>query len=403
MADLPEEPENDYSALLAAFERDVIQYPFASSAAPIGIIASFLASRMNAALGYPSTSADVLVSGGSVANIVWLAAMRFKMGGGSYVKEKGFLGMAKEGWEASKPMVVYTSTEGHRNPLHPEAIELLGIGSSYLRKIPVIPSTFQLSIPHVQRQIAADRLAGLRPVCVVASAGTVNTGAIDNLDEIANVCECEGLWFHIDWSYDAPAVIVDGLKGLYKGMERADSLVVDQHKWFYVPIDCGCSLVKSPVILRQTFSLVPLYHMTDRALPWFSEFSIELTLPFRAAKLWLTIQSFGRQGYLPSGGANLEEINRLQDAIADLVHSDGRCFLATTMFPVESLGTRPGASPWRSCPETPTRLTALRACIVNFRVTDVDLEALLDVVCECGERAWNEIAGVGPQVYARTD
>ncbi|KXS12325.1 PLP-dependent transferase [Gonapodya prolifera JEL478] len=465
MADLPDEPVGDTSALLAAFERDVVGYPMGNGSAkffgwvnsppaPVGILADFLASGMNPSvaggdhsatyvehgvlkwmkemLGYPSTSAGVLVSGGSVANIVCLAAMRFKMGGGTELRQKGFLGLAREGGEWSKPMVVYTSTEGHS--CIQKAIELLGIGSSYLRKIPTVPGTFQLSIPHLLTQIESDRCDGLRPVCVAASAGTVNTGAIDDLDQLANVCEKEGMWFHVDGSFGAAGVLVDELKHLYKGMERADSLAVDQHKWLYVPIDCGCALVKDPLVLRQSFSLLPPYLLSDRSLPWFSEFTIEQTRPFRAAKLWLAIQSLGRNGYaeyigrdirmarelrnrirnrgrvlevvaegplsvtcfryIPASGDRepaLEQLNQLQDTIADLLQKDGRCFLTPTTFPVESLEAQVASLNMGSsdvAESTGVKVKALRACIVNYRVTEEDLDTLLAVVCECGEVAW---------------
>ncbi|KAJ3328956.1 hypothetical protein HDU93_001195, partial [Gonapodya sp. JEL0774] len=284
---------------------------------PIGILGDFLASALNPSvaggdhaatyvehgvlkwmkeiIGYPSEAGAVLVSGGSVANIVCLSAMRFKTCGGAQLREKGMLGLASEKLEYAKPVVVYTSTEGHS--CIQKAIELLGIGSSYLRKIPVTPGTFQLSIPHLRAQIQADRAANLRPICVVASAGTVNTGAIDELNELANICEEESLWMHVDASYGGVAVMVDEVKGLYKGLERADSVAMDQHKWLYVPIDCGSALVKDASILRQTFSLLPPYLMSDRSLPWFSEFTVEQTRSFRAAKLWLAIQSVGRSGY----------------------------------------------------------------------------------------------------------
>src|SRR6185369_12120183 len=126
------------------------------------------------------------------------------------------------------PMIVYTSTQGHG--CIQKAIEILGFGSDNLRKIPV-DSDFRMDVAALKQQIAADRAAGLRPVCVAASAGTVNTGAIDPLEAIADLCAAEQLWFHIDGAYGGVGVLAEQTAGLYAGMERADSLAIDPHKW----------------------------------------------------------------------------------------------------------------------------------------------------------------------------
>src|SRR5262249_52882540 len=130
-----------------------------------------------------------------------------------------------------------------------------------------------------------------------ATAGTVNTGAIDPLAEIADFCRAEGLWFHVDGAYGGFGVLADEVAPFYAGMERADSLAVDPHKWLYVPVECGCALVRDRQAMRDAFSLVPPYLRDDAAFPWFSEFGIQQTRGFRALKLWLLLQQAGRRGY----------------------------------------------------------------------------------------------------------
>src|SRR5262249_46817128 len=167
----------------------------------------------------------------------------------------------------SAPMVIYTSTQGHS--CIQKAVELLGFGSDYLRKIPVA-ADFCMDVAALEAQIKADREAGLRPVCVVANAGTVNTGVIDPLTQIADLCQREGLWFHVDGAYGGFGILAEQTDGLYTGIERADSLAIDPHKWLYVPVECGCAIVRDAQAMRNTFSLVPPYLRDDRALPWFS-------------------------------------------------------------------------------------------------------------------------------------
>ena len=148
-----------------------------------------------------------------------------------------------------------------------------------------------------EAQIAADRAAGLRPVCVVASAGTVNTGRIDPLDAIADLCQREDLWLHVDGAYGGFGILAEQTAGLYKGIERADSLAVDPHKWLYLPVECGCAIVRDAEAMRDTFSLVPPYLRDDNALPWFAEFGVQQSRGFKALKLWMTIQQVGVDGY----------------------------------------------------------------------------------------------------------
>lgn len=346
-------------------------------------------------IGFPAGSGGVLTSGGSVANLIGLAVMRHVKAAGA-MRADGFAGEP-----VGAPMIVYTSAQGHS--CIQKAVELLGMGANYLRRIPTDPE-FRLDVDALRAQIALDRAAGLRPVCVAASAGTVNTGAIDPLNDIADLCAAEDLWFHVDGAYGGVGILGEGMAGHYRGIERADSLAVDPHKWLYMPIECGCALVRDAGAMRDTFSLVPPYLRDDRALPWFAEFGIQQSRGFKALKLWLTLQQVGERGYRdlitrdialshmlrakirarpdfeliaagplsiccfvyrPTGeidGPGLDSLNR---EILAAVQEEGRAFLTAT-----ELNGR----------------FVLRACIVNFRTTETDLDLLLDTIAEAGER-----------------
>ena len=409
--------------VLEAVANSVLPYPMGnasprffawvnSPAAPLGVLAELLAAGMNASVaggdhaatyvehgvlgwlkqlvGYPAGSGAILVSGGSMANLVGLAVMRFVQAQGQ-IRAHGLAGEAA-------PMVVYTSTQGHS--CLEKAVELLDIGHDYLRKI-AVDADYRMDVDQLRAAIAADRAAGLRPVCVAASAGTVNTGAIDPLDAIADLCAAEGLWFHVDGAYGGVGVLARQTGGQYAGMDRADSLAIDPHKWMYVPVECGCAFVRDAQALRNTFSLVPPYLRDDNSLPWFSEFGPQQTRGFRALKLWMVMQQIGVQGYrelisrdialaralqvkirtrddfeliaagplsvtcfryAPPGVDDLDALNR---RLLDIVQREGQVFLTSTQLD--------------------GRLV-LRACIVNFRTSEADLDFLLDMLAEAGQR-----------------
>lgn len=413
----------DPEEILERFASGVLPYPMGnvsprffawvnSPPAPLGVLAELLAAAMNSSVaggdhaatyvehavlgwlktmfGYPASSGGLLTSGGSVANLIGLAVMRSVKAQGD-VRAQGLRG------EAS-PMIVYASTEAHS--CIEKAIELLGMGHAFLRKCPV-DDDYRLDVNRLAARIAADREAGLRPVCVVATAGTVNAGAIDPLNDIADLCAREDLWLHVDGAYGAFGILADQAGHLYAGLERADSIAADPHKWLYVPVECGCTLVRDAQALRNTFSLVPPYLRDEKALPWFSEFGIQQTRGFNALKLWMVLQQVGESGYrrlitrdvalagalqarlrarrdfellgagplsitcfryAPAGAGDLDGLNR---DLLEVVKREGQVFLTST--------------------EIRGRL-ALRACIINFRTTEADLDRLLDVVAEAGER-----------------
>ena len=317
----------DPEALLTVVRHQVFTHPMGnghprffgwvnSPPQPIGIVGDLLASALDPScaggdhaaiylehtalrwlmelVGYPTEgAAGVLLSGGSMASLTALTVARHRALErlGRDVRAHGLQG-------AGPPLVVYQSTEGHSSLR--KSVELLGLGSENLRMVPAGPDC-RMRVPALREAIAADRAAGRHPFCVAASAGTVATGAVDPLDEIAEVCATDDLWFHVDGAYGGFGVLDPGAAPRFRGMERADSLALDPHKWLSVPVECGALLVREGAAMRAAFSLIPAYLRTEPeqgigGLPWFSEFGFQQTRGFRALKLWLVLAASGRDG-----------------------------------------------------------------------------------------------------------
>jgi glutamate/tyrosine decarboxylase-like PLP-dependent enzyme len=302
------------------------------------------------------------------------------------------------------------SEEGHS--CLRKAAELLGLGTAGVRTI-AVNDRFQMDVTALAKAVQSDRASGHRPFCVAASTGTVNTGAIDPLDELADFCAREELWLHVDGAYGALGVLLPELAPCYSGMARVDSLALDPHKWLSVPVECGCALVRDGRLLREAFSLVPPYLRTEEGkgfggLPWFSEYGFQQTRGFRALKLWMVLQHTGRAGlaalvarhvalarYLASvidAAADLERLapvelsmvcfryapaelhgedttlNALNKAIMERVQAGGEAFLSGTVLRGQF---------------------ALRACILHYATTEEDIAALIQVVRGV---AWQELA-----------
>ncbi|MGH6718009.1 MAG: pyridoxal phosphate-dependent decarboxylase family protein [Alphaproteobacteria bacterium] len=245
-------------------------------------------------IGYPTDGTiGLLVGGGSMANLTALGVARFAAAraAGWNVREQGLQG-------GREPLVVYASDEAHS--CIRKSIELLGIGTDNLRPIPT-GADGRLPVAELARAIAADRAAGRRPACVVASAGTVNTGAIDPLGALADLCRAEGLWLHVDGAYGAFGRVDPAVAPLYAGLERADSVALDPHKWLSVPIGCGAVLVRDGETQRAAFTLVPPYldsaKVPDPDNPrWTMEYGFTLTSQLRAVKLYAALAHMGRAG-----------------------------------------------------------------------------------------------------------
>jgi glutamate/tyrosine decarboxylase-like PLP-dependent enzyme len=279
------EAGQEVEAILDEFDRHVAPYPFGQGhprywgfvnppPTPIGIFAEALAASMNSTcaggnhaayyverqvvhwfkriVGFPDGGMGLLVSGGSMATLTGLAVARHTRVGVD-VRAEGVQG-------CDGRLVVYMSQEGHS--CIRKAVELLGLGSNAIRTIPV-DDRYRRRVADLEAAIRQDRDEGRRPVAVCACAGTVNTGAIDPLREIAEVCRRHDVWLHVDGSYGGPAILTGRYRPELEDMALADSLALDRHKWLYVPIEAGLALVRDGAALRDTFSLVPPYIRTE--------------------------------------------------------------------------------------------------------------------------------------------
>ncbi len=345
-------------------------------------------------LGYPCPpGGGLLTSGASLATITALAAARYRAA-------------AADGWDVRAdgltgrpPFVLYVSAEGHS--CLRKAAELLGIGTRGVRVVPA-DEEFRMDLAALRGSLARDRAAGLRPFCVAATAGTVNSGAIDPLDELADIAADQGLWLHVDGAYGALGAADPAIAPRYAGMARADSLALDPHKWLGVPVDCGCLLVREPLALREAFSLVPPYLRDASASGpgWFSEYGPEQTRPFRALRAWATMAYLGRSGIT----ALVARAVALARTLAEMVDgADDLDRLAPAVLSIVAFRFRPAGRTDRQVDAineaippavqrrgraflTGTRLArpALRACLIHPDTTADDLAILLDEVRAAG-------------------
>ncbi len=346
---LPEEAAA-FDELVATILRDVLPHPMGNGhpaffgwvnppPSSAGILASLAAAAMNPSVvsgdhadvhleravvrwlaelvGFPhAPGAGLLTSGASAATIVCLAAARERAldAAGHDVRRGGLAGAPR--------LVAYVPAEAHS--CVQRALELLGFGSGAMREVPLDGG--RLDADGLNASIAADRERGFVPALVVGSAGTVNAGVIDPLDALADLAGTEGLWFHVDGAYGAFGALDPAIADRYRGMERADSLVLDPHKWLGVPVDAGCALVRRGDDLRDAFSLIPPYlrHHSADPIGTFAEHGFEQTRPFRALKTWATVAALGRSGIT----AHVARTNRLARGLATLVEREPELELA---------------------------------------------------------------------------
>jgi aromatic-L-amino-acid decarboxylase len=351
-------------------------------------------------VGYPAGCGGLLVSGGNAANLIGLvAARRARLGPAA--SEHG-LGGAR--------LAVYASQQTHG--WLAKAVDLTGLGRSAIRWI-ATDGEQRLDLAALAARIAADRAAGVQPLMAVGSAGTVGTGAVDPLPALAALCREQGLWFHVDGAYGAPAAcLLDGpdaavlgsARADLPGLREADSLALDPHKWLYAPIEAGCVLVRDARHLRDAFEHKPAYYgdTADDEGPNFHELGPQNTRGFRALKVWLALRMAGRDGYRrliaddialarhlaarlratpgiepltqrlsivsfryrPAGVHDEARLDALNRALLARLQRDGRAFLS---------------------PAVVDGHYALRACIVNFHTERADVEALPGLVVELGE------------------
>ena len=340
-------------------------------------------------VGLPPGSGGLLVSGGSMANLVALAAAR----------EAKLPGTRRRGVRAAaRQPAVYASTEAHS--CIRRAVELLGLGTDALRLVPV-DGEYRMDVTALRGMLAADRAAGLEPICVVASAGTVNTGVVDAIAEVADAAQEHGCWFHVDGAYGAVGAALPELAGRYRGMDRADSVAMDPHKWLYVPYEAGATLVRDPASLRVMFAHRAEYLALEEESylegpVWISDLGPQLTREFRALKVWAVMQAVGLEQYralwrsdiavareivrlagrhprlevlgpsdlscfcvryLPERG----DANAFNRALLDRIHRDGRMFISGTTLDGKFV---------------------LRGCVTNFRSTLADAKVCVETIAE---------------------
>jgi len=263
-------------------------------------------------LGYPESASGVLTSGCSAANIIGLTVAR---------NAKASFDIRRKGIQcATQKMVLYASGEIHSSIQ--KGVELLGLGSEALHLLP-INDYFQMDLETLKAAITKDREDGYMPFCVVGAAGTTNTGSIDNLDALADLCQQEKMWFHVDGAFGAWAALAPKARNRVVGIERADSLALDLHKWMYMPYEIGCILVRHEEQHRKAFSLTPEYlahgdgrmGLTGCDLPWFSDYGFQLSRGFRALKAWISLKEHGSRKYARIVQQNIDQAHYLGELV----------------------------------------------------------------------------------------
>lgn len=401
-----------------------------AAAAPIGVLADFLAAAVNPnvgaftlspmateieaqtirwiadLIGYPRTCGGLLVSGGNMANFVCFLAAR---------KAKAAWPLQSEGLAAGNTqLVAYVSKETHT--WIDKAADLFGLGANAVRWIEVNAKQ-EMDIVDLEQQICADRAAGLLPFLVVGTAGTTSTGAVDPLPAIAALCQQYDLWFHVDGAYGAPAAVLPNATPELLGLRLADSIALDPHKWLYSPLEAGCALVRNPDHLVETFSHHPTYYNFDGLQEEppinYYAFGMQNSRGFRALKVWLALRQVGRAGYIQMIGDDILLARALFDTIAaqsELEAVTQHLSITTFRFVPADLPPEPAVvEPYLNILNeailnrlqtsgaafVSNALVAgkylLRACIVNFRTTLADVEALPPLVIDLGRSLDQEL------------
>ena len=378
---------------------------------PVGMLAEMLAAGLNANLGgrdqapieleqqvvqwvrelfgFPETASGLFVTGTSMANLIGVLIARTSMLGG---------GVRQQGIAAGQRLAAYASASAHISIA--KALDIAGIGSDALRMIPV-NDDYQMDVAALDRAIAADRVAGMTPFFIAGTAGSVDVGAIDPLAALAEIARREGIWFHVDGAYGALGMLAADIAPRLRGMELADSIAFDFHKWGQVPYDAGFVLVRDGALHRSTFAAPAAYLKREArgmaaGSPWPCDYGPDLSRGFRALKTWFTIQVYGAEklGRVISNTCALAQhmkrrieaeaalellapvaLNivcyRYRSVDADRVNADIVVALQESGIAAPSTTTINGS-------------LAIRAAIVNHRTNASDIDALIDATLAFG-------------------
>src|SRR5687767_969031 len=284
-------------------------------------------------LGLPAEFSGHINDTASVSSFLALAAARERLG--LEVRERGLAGRPEV-----PPLRVYASEHAHSSI--DKALIALGLGLDSLVHVPADPS-FRLDPDALQAAVGRDRAAGRRPMAVVATVGTTSTTSVDPVEAVVEIAAAEGLWLHVDAAYAGPAALCPEMRHHFAGWERADSIVVNPHKWLFVPVDCSLLLMRDEELLRRTFSLVPEYlRTTDGAARNLMDLGIQLGRRFRALKLWMVLRAFGAEGLR----ARIREHCRLARKLASWIEAEPGFELAAPVpFSTVCFRWRSGRSP----------------------------------------------------------
>ncbi|TCK72072.1 pyridoxal phosphate-dependent decarboxylase family protein [Acidipila rosea] len=260
-------------------------------------------------MGMPQGTSGLLTSGGTMANLIGLAVARHAKAGFD-IRKDGLQGV-------SARLTVYCSAETHM--WAQKSMELLGLGSRSLRRI-AVDAESRIDIAGLRKQIAQDKVAGLHPIAVIGNAGTVNTGSVDDLIALRQLCDEAALWLHVDGAFGALLKLSPKYRHLVRGAELADSLAFDLHKWMYLPFEVGCVLVRDAEMHRAAFATPASYlEGAERGMlaggMTFSDRGIELTRGFKALKVWMSLKAHGVDAYTALIEQNMEQAAHLADRV----------------------------------------------------------------------------------------
>jgi glutamate/tyrosine decarboxylase-like PLP-dependent enzyme len=328
---------------------------------------------------FPKESGGIITSGGSMANLTALAVARDK-----YLGNKA----RTEGLQSvTSPMILYTSEEVHNSV--DKAAAILGLGLNNVHHIPC-DDNFQIRIDLLKESVLRDRSEGLSPFCVVGSAGTVKTGAIDPLDELADFCNEENLWFHIDGAFGALAIISSRLRTQLLPAGRANSLSLDPHKLLFNPLEAGCVLVRDAEDLRSSYSHTPSYlsMVSDPDFLNYAEYGPQLSRSFKALKVWWSLRTYGRKAYANAiehvfdlASYMGEQIKAVPDLeLSASVVFNVVCFRCTNLSDSQNERVLARLVTEGTAFLGPAKVKesfCLRACFMNLRTTHTDVDLIV--------------------------